>query len=126
MLNSEADGKMTGRLQMGNVGEKLRLRLRLRLSLRLRSRFRFWQGHNKSAPLIRGARCCDVSTVSPGYGPGQAETQSDTSLRPALITSVEPLKNTGKITGRNTNHCVFDRDNDVCVILPKGNGYLSF
>ena len=61
------------------------------------------EGDGKGASLIQGARGRDVTAMGPGNGPGQAKTQSDAGLGPALIASVESLKNAGKIARRNTD-----------------------
>lgn len=92
---------MTGRLQVGNVG----------------GRFEGWKGDGKNAPLVKGTRNGDVSTVGSYDGPRQAESQTDARIRSALITSVESIKNTGEIIWRYANAGIFDSDNDLFSVI---------
>ena len=57
----------------------------------------FWEGDRKSAPLIKDALRRDIATVSSGNGSGQAKTESNARLGPALIASVESLKDVREI-----------------------------
>ena len=77
----------------------------------------FREPGGKGAPLIWDTRGCDLPAMSSRNGPGQAESQTNAGLRPALIGSEESLKNAGKIARGNAASCIFNRNKDPCVIL---------
>ena len=76
-----------------------------------------WKGDCKGTSLMECACDRDITAMGPGNGPGQTETQSDACLGPALIAPVESLKNAGKIIRRYSASRVFDRDDNLCIIL---------
>ena len=77
----------------------------------------FRERGSKGASLVEATRHRDVPTVGSGDGPRQTEAQADARLRSTLITSVESLKNSGKIAWRYTNASIFDSDYDVSSIV---------
>jgi hypothetical protein len=97
ILRIENNGKMIGRLQVGNVG----------------GRFEDWKGDGKNATLVNGTRDGDVPTVGTGDSPCQTESQTDARGRSTLITSVESIKNAGEIIWRYAKASIFYSDGDV-------------
>ncbi len=78
----------------------------------------FRERGSKSAPLVEVTRNLDVPTVGSGNGSRQTESQTDARLRSTLITSVESLKYSRKITWRYADASILESDDDVsCIIL---------
>lgn len=59
------------------IREVMRMRVRLIVSGLIVRRFGLWQGYGEGASMARGAGDGDISSMRPGYGPGQAETQTE-------------------------------------------------